>query len=150
MGLVHNERVVFYYVIKICKKSIVSVQLQHKQNHCKISKLANISQIIKKLMHQWFYQFLDQQKCFYNLQFGFRFNISTNNALMLIIENIQSSLDLGKHTEAVTDVFWGDQFQQWVLEGLWFPLWVQDKALVGIRGKTPGSSKNLLLWNHFD
>ena len=48
------------------------------------------------MVHQWQYQLLDQQKCFYNLQFGFGFNISADNALILIIENIQSSLDLGK------------------------------------------------------
>ena len=49
-------------------------------------------------MQEQLYQFLDQQKYFCNLQFGFRSNISTSNALMSIIENIQSSLDLGNYT----------------------------------------------------
>ena len=37
---------------------------------------------------------------------------------MLIIENIQSSLDLGKHTEAVTDVFRG--FLGWPVSAVGF------------------------------
>ena len=52
-------------------------------------------------MHQQFYQLLDRQKYFYNFRFGFRFNISTINALISITENIQPSLDLRKYTEGV-------------------------------------------------
>ena len=52
-------------------------------------------------MHQQLYQLLDRQKCFYNFRFGFRFNISTINALISITENIQPSLDLRKYTEGV-------------------------------------------------
>ena len=60
--------------------------------------LSNISKFVEKLIHKRFYQFLDQQKCFYTLQFGFRFNISTDKALMLIIKIIHSSLDVLKFT----------------------------------------------------
>ena len=52
-------------------------------------------------MHQQLYQLLERQKCFYNFRFGFRFNISTINALISITENIQPSLDLRKYTEGV-------------------------------------------------
>ena len=65
-------------------------------NQRPILLLSNIRKLTEKMVHQWHYQLLDQQKCFYNLQFGFGFNISADNALILIIENIQSSLDLGK------------------------------------------------------
>ena len=43
-------------------------------------------------MHQILNQFLEENEC-YSHQFGFRLNISTNNALMSTIENIQTRLD---------------------------------------------------------
>ena len=46
-------------------------------------------------MHQRLDQFLEQKNCFYNLQFGFHLNLSTNNAFLSIIENIQTDLDNG-------------------------------------------------------
>ena len=53
-----------------------------------ISLLSYISKLIEKLMYKRVYSFLEQQNCFYNVQFGFRLGLSTNNALMLITENI--------------------------------------------------------------
>ena len=47
-------------------------------------------------MYKRVYSFLEQQNCFYNAQFGFRLSLSTNNALILITENIQSQLDQNK------------------------------------------------------
>ena len=35
-------------------------------------------------------EFLKTQNCFYPTQFDFRLNVSTNNALMTIAENIQT------------------------------------------------------------
>ena len=61
-----------------------------------ITLLSNISKLIEKLMHKGIYTFLEQQNCFYNAQFGFCLSLSTNNALMLINENIQSQLDQNK------------------------------------------------------
>ena len=57
----------------------------HKQNHLETnaSKTSSIFGPAKLLLQ---------------LKFGFRFKISTNNAIMFIIKNIQSSLDLGKFT----------------------------------------------------
>ena len=43
------------------------------------------------------YKFLDEQKCFYNLQFGFRKKQSTNHALIEITENIRKALDNSKY-----------------------------------------------------
>ena len=43
-------------------------------------------------MHQRLNQFLGDTECFCPHQFGFRLNISTNNPLIFIIENIQTRL----------------------------------------------------------
>ena len=43
----------------------------------------------------------EQETSFYSLQFGFRLNCSTNNALISIIENIQTQLDDNKHVAGV-------------------------------------------------
>ena len=52
-------------------------------------------------MHKRLYSFLETQNCFYPAQFGFQLNVSTNNALMSIIENIQTQLDEGKYCTGV-------------------------------------------------
>ena len=53
-------------------------------------------------MHIRLSKFLEQERCFYNLQLGFCVNCSTNNALMSIINNIQQiHLDDGKYVAGV-------------------------------------------------
>ena len=52
-------------------------------------------------MHKRLHSFLETQNCFYPSQFGFRLNMSTNNALMSITENIQAQLDKGKYRAGV-------------------------------------------------
>ena len=52
-------------------------------------------------MHQHLHNFLETQNCFYPAHFGFQLNVSTNNALMLITENIQTQLDKGKYCAGV-------------------------------------------------
>ena len=71
-------------------------------NYRPISLLSNIGKIIEKLMDQRLNQSLEDNECFYPHQFGFRLNISTNNALMSITENIQTRLD---DNEFATGVF---------------------------------------------
>ena len=71
-------------------------------NYRPISFLFNIGKIIEKLMDQRLNQSLKDNECFYPHQFGFRLNISTNNALMSITENIQTRLD---DNEFATGVF---------------------------------------------
>ena len=61
-------------------------------NYRPISLLSNVSKIIEKLMHKRLNKFLEQETCFYSLQFGFRLNCFTNNALMSVIESIQTQL----------------------------------------------------------
>ena len=65
-------------------------------NYRPISLLSNISKIIEKLMHYRLKFFLKQYNCYYPFQFGFRLNYSTNNALILNVENIQTQLNNGK------------------------------------------------------
>ena len=55
-------------------------------NYRPISLLSNVGKTIEKMMYQRLNQFLEENECFYPHQFGFRLNISTNNALMSIIE----------------------------------------------------------------
>ena len=72
-----------------------------RNNYRSISLLSNISKIIEKIMHQRLNKFLEENNCFYNLQFGLRLNLSTNNALLSIIENIQTDLDNGDFAAGV-------------------------------------------------
>ena len=52
-------------------------------------------------MHKYLHCFLETQNCFYPAQFGFWPNVSTNNALMSIIEIIQTQLVEGKYCAGV-------------------------------------------------
>ena len=52
-------------------------------------------------MHQRLNKFLEETNGFYNLKFGFRLNLSTNNVLLSIIGNIQTDLDNGDFTASV-------------------------------------------------
>ena len=60
-------------------------------NYRPISLLSNISKIIEKMVHDRLYIFFEQNKAFYNYQFGFRNNHSTNHALIEIIEQIRNA-----------------------------------------------------------
>ena len=70
-------------------------------NYRPISVLSSVSKIIEKLTQKRLNNFLEQETCFYSLQFGFRINCFTNNALMSIIENIQTQLDDNKYVARV-------------------------------------------------
>ena len=66
-----------------------------------ICLLSNISKIIEKIMHQRLNKFLEETNCFYNLHFGFRLNLSTDNAVLSINENIQTDLYSGDFAASV-------------------------------------------------
>ena len=70
-------------------------------NYTPISLLSNTRKLIETLMHKRIYNFLEQQNCFYNAQFGFCRSVSTNNALMSITENIRFQLDQNKFCAGV-------------------------------------------------
>ena len=52
-------------------------------------------------MHKRLNEFLEEETCFYSLQFAFRLNCFTNNALLSIIENIQTQSDDNKYIAVV-------------------------------------------------
>ena len=97
----HNG--VFPNILKIAK--VIPIFKSKSRVACNsyrpISLLSNIEKIIEKLMHKRLHSFLETQNCFYPAQFGFRLNVSTNNALMSITENIQTQLDEGKYCAGV-------------------------------------------------
>ena len=62
-------------------------------NYRPISILSNISKIFEKLMHRRLYSFLNQQKILYELQFGFRLDSNTTQALIKITELIRDAID---------------------------------------------------------
>ena len=70
-------------------------------NYRPISLLSNIRKIIEKIMHQRLNKFLEENNCFYNLQFRFCLNLSTNNTLLSIVENIQTDQDNGDFAAGV-------------------------------------------------
>ena len=70
-------------------------------NYRLISLLSNIGKITEKLIHKRLNHFLEQRKVFYALQFGFRLNTSTSDALMSITENIRTHLNKNKLTAGV-------------------------------------------------
>ena len=59
-----------------------------------ISLLLNISKLIEKLLYNRLYKFLNQNKCLFNYQFGFRNHHSTNHTIS-ITEKIRKALDEG-------------------------------------------------------
>ena len=52
-------------------------------------------------MHLKFDKFLEQERCIYNLKFGFHVNCSANDTLMSIIENMHTHLGDGKYLARV-------------------------------------------------
>ena len=97
----HNS--VFPKILKIVKAIPIfkSESIVARNNYRLISFLSNIGKIIEKLMYKRLRSFLETQNYFYPAQFGFRLNVSTNNALMSINENIQTQLDESKYCTRV-------------------------------------------------
>ena len=62
-------------------------------NYRPISLLSNLNKILEKIVHTRVYSFLEEFKCIYSLQFGFRKKHSTNHALIQITETIRQALD---------------------------------------------------------
>ena len=58
-----------------------------------ICLLSSINRIIEKKVHDRLYMFLEQNNAFYNYEFRFRNNHSTNHALREITEKIRNACD---------------------------------------------------------
>ena len=70
-------------------------------NYRPISLLSNINKIIEKIMHERLYSFLEQNKCIYELQYGFRAKHSTSHALIDLIEDVRNAIDGGNYAVGV-------------------------------------------------
>ena len=64
-------------------------------NYRPISLLSNVEKILEKLMYKRLDSFLNSNYIIYNLEFVFRQQYSTSQALISITENIRKTLDGG-------------------------------------------------------
>ena len=87
----------FPAILKIANLAPIykKAELLECNNYRPISLLSNLSKIIEKLVHKRLTVFLEQKELFYDLQFGFRNNTSTNHALIHFTEKIRKALDNG-------------------------------------------------------
>ena len=63
------------------------------KNYWPISLLPNINKMFEKIMCKRVYDFVEDKKILYDLQFGFRASHSTSHALIDITEDIRSAID---------------------------------------------------------
>ena len=66
---------------------------QDCNNYRPISLLPNISKLFEKLIKNRLSKFLEDNKCLFSRQFGFRNKHTTNHALIDLTENIRKALD---------------------------------------------------------
>ena len=110
-------------------------------NYRPISLLSNLNKIIEKLMFKRLYSFLEQYKCIYDLQFGFRTNHSTNHALISIIQRIQEAIknnniaigifiDLQKAFDTVNHFILLEKLKHYGISGIsnaWFKSYLTER-----------------------
>ena len=119
-------------------------------NYRPISLLSNLNKIIEKLMFKRLYAFLEQYKCIYDLQFGFRENHSTNHAIISIIQQIQDAIknnnfaigvfiDLQKAFDTVNHSILLEKLNHYGISGIsntWFRSYLTDRQqFVSINGE---------------
>ena len=118
-------------------------------NYRPISLLSNLNKIIEKIMFSRLYTFLQQGKCIYDLQFGFRENHSTNHAIISIVQKIQEAIkdkniaigifiDLQKAFDTVNHLILLEKLNHYGISGItnaWFKSYLTDrKQFVSIDG----------------
>jgi hypothetical protein len=89
---IHPDKLKITKVIPIFKKGSKLIPANYRP----ISLLSNINKIIEKLVFPRVFNFLEDNKILYKLQYGFRPKHSTNHALIKITEKIRDALDHGK------------------------------------------------------
>ena len=89
---------IFPDILKISK--VVAIHkggsTQELNNFRPISLLSIFDKIIEKIMHKRMYEFFEDNNILYELQFGFRKEMSTGHSLVEITEEIKESIDNGK------------------------------------------------------
>ena len=101
------------------------------------------------------YKFLDDFKCIYALQFGFRAKHSTNHALIDITENVKSALDNKMHAcgifvdlqmafDTVNHKILLDKLSHYGIRGIandWFSSYLSNRtqyvSILGFESKIP-------------
>ena len=66
-------------------------------NYRPISLLSNIDKILERIVYNCLYNFFEDNKLVYNLEFGFRQKHSTTHAVIHQTEKIHKHLDSGKY-----------------------------------------------------
>ena len=95
MGLVPNMAKLAK-IIPICKAK----DKKNISNYRPISLLPVISKILEKVVHNFFYTFLEKNKVLYASQYGFRKNRSTVNAITELVCHITNAIE-NKQTRSV-------------------------------------------------
>ena len=86
---IHPEKLKIVHVKPLFKKGSKLLMCNYRP----ISLLSNLNRIFEQVMFTRVYEFLENSKSFYSLQFGFRKKHSTTHAIIDIIEKINQSLD---------------------------------------------------------
>ena len=89
---IHPEKLKIAHVKPLFKKGSKLLMCNYRP----ISLLSNLNRIFEQVMFTRVYEFLENSKSFYSLQFGFRKKHSTTHAIIDIIEKINQSLDKEK------------------------------------------------------
>ena len=93
------EKGIFPEAIKLAKVIAIFKKgsTQDVNNYRPISLLSIFDKIIEKVMYSRLYKFLEDHNILYDLQYGFRKNISTIHSLTQITEQITCSIEKGMY-----------------------------------------------------
>ena len=86
---VFPQKIEIAIVIPVHKKD----DTEDCNNYRPISLLPNISKLFEKLVKNRLSKFLEENKCLFSRQFGFRNKDSTNHALIDLTETIRKTID---------------------------------------------------------
>ena len=70
-------------------------------NYRPVSVLPVLSKLLEKIIHTQLMDFLEENKLIYKRQFGFRSKMSTEQAAILLMDDIRKNVDEGKLVGAV-------------------------------------------------